>query len=170
MSRGSSTQSWELVDEASAAAGRDVAHLLLHADADELKQTRNSQLATFVASLVVLDAVERLGVEPAVYAGHSLGEYTRPRRRRCRRRSTTGVRLVAERGDAMQAAGTEHAGDDGRGAGARRRQGRRSRANGIDGDVWVANYNAPGQVVIAGRPRCDRRRGRRGQGRWAPSG
>src|SRR3954453_6862726 len=68
--------SWELVDEASEYAGRDVAHLLLSADADELKATQNAQVATMVASLVVLDAVERLGVEPAVYAGHSLGEYT----------------------------------------------------------------------------------------------
>ena len=50
-------ESWELVDEASEASRRDVAHLLLHADADELKATRNSQLTTFVLSLVVLDAV-----------------------------------------------------------------------------------------------------------------
>src|SRR6266699_396561 len=65
--------SWELVDEASEAAGRDVAHLLLEAGADELTQTRNAQLSTYVLSLVMLDAVERLGVEPAVAAGHSLG-------------------------------------------------------------------------------------------------
>ena len=38
--------------------------------------TRNAQLATYVLSLVTLDAVERLGVEPAVAAGHSLGEYS----------------------------------------------------------------------------------------------
>ena len=31
--------SWELVAEASEAAGRDVAHLLLDADADELRAT-----------------------------------------------------------------------------------------------------------------------------------
>jgi len=30
----------------------------------------------FVMSLVVLDAVERLGLAPAAAAGHSLGEYT----------------------------------------------------------------------------------------------
>ena len=32
-------ESWELVEEASQACGRDVTELLLHADADELKQT-----------------------------------------------------------------------------------------------------------------------------------
>ena len=69
-------ESWELVDEASQACGRDVSQLLLHADAEELKQTRNSQLTTFVLSMVVLDAVERTGVAPNLTAGHSLGEYS----------------------------------------------------------------------------------------------
>src|SRR5215213_671832 len=57
-------ESWELVEEASHVADRDVARLLLDADADELRDTRNAQLVTFVLSLVVLDAIERLGVEP----------------------------------------------------------------------------------------------------------
>src|SRR5688572_12261872 len=69
-------ESWELVEEASEVAGRDAARLLLDADADELRHTRNAQLTTFVLSLVVLDAVERVGVAPAACAGHSLGEYT----------------------------------------------------------------------------------------------
>ena len=68
--------SWELVGEASEVVGRDIAQLLLDADADELRQTRNAQLVTFVTSLVVLDAVERVGIAPAIVAGHSLGEYT----------------------------------------------------------------------------------------------
>src|SRR5690606_10058216 len=68
--------SWELVEEATVAAGRDVGHLLLHAGAEELQETRNAQLATFVASMVALDAVERLGISPALVAGHSLGEYS----------------------------------------------------------------------------------------------
>ncbi len=69
-------ESWELVDEASDVAGRDVGALLLDSDADELKDTRNAQLTTFVSSLMVLDAVERLGIEASFCAGHSLGEYT----------------------------------------------------------------------------------------------
>src|SRR6187549_2567506 len=68
-------ESWELVQEASEATGRDLAHLLVDADADELTLTRNAQLATYVLSLVTLDAIERIGVEPAVAAGHSVGEY-----------------------------------------------------------------------------------------------
>jgi [acyl-carrier-protein] S-malonyltransferase len=142
--------SWELVAEASAASGRDVAHLLLTAGAEELKATRNSQLATLVASLVALDAVERLGVEPAVCAGHSLGEYTALVASGAIA-FEDGVRLVAERGEAMQSAGEQHDGtmaaviglDDDKVEVACAR---------VPGDVWVANYNAPGQVVIAGSP------------------
>lgn len=140
--------SWELVDEASAASGRDVEHLLLDADADELKQPRNAQLATFVTSLLALDAVERVGLSPSACAGHSLGEYTALVATGALS-FDDGVHIVSERGDAMQAAADEHPGtmaavlglDDGDVDAACRR---------ADGDAWVANYNAPGQTVVAG--------------------
>jgi [acyl-carrier-protein] S-malonyltransferase len=147
-------ESWELVAEASEIAGaldgRDVARLLLDADADELKDTRNAQLTTFVSSLMVLDAVERLGIEPSFCAGHSLGEYTALTATGALEFGD-GVRLVAARADAMHDAGIEHPGtmaavlglDDDQVDVACRR---------ADSDVWVANYNAPGQVVIAGSP------------------
>ena len=141
-------ESWELVEEASEVAERDVARLLLDADAEELRDTRNAQLTTFVSSLMVLDAVERLGIEPSFCAGHSLGEYTAL--------TATGVlgfdegvRLVCERSDAMHQAGLDSPGtmaavlglDDDQVEVACRL---------ADADVWVANFNAPGQVVIAG--------------------
>ena len=140
--------SWDLVEEASDVSGRNVGRLLLDADADELKDTRNAQLTTFVSSLMVLDAVERLGVEPSFCAGHSLGEYTAL--------TATGalgfddgVRLVVERAEAMHEAGQSNPGtmsailglDDELVEVACRR---------ADSDVWVANFNAPGQIVIAG--------------------
>jgi [acyl-carrier-protein] S-malonyltransferase len=143
-------ESWELVDEASDIAERDVGRLLCDADADELKDTRNAQLTTFVSSLIVLDAAERLGVEPSFCAGHSLGEYTAL--------TATGalgfddgIRLVTARADAMHDAGLAQPGtmaavlglDDDHVEIACRR---------ADTDVWVANFNAPGQVVIAGSP------------------
>jgi [acyl-carrier-protein] S-malonyltransferase len=142
--------SWELVDEASEVAGRDVGKLLLDADADELRDTRNAQLTTFVASLLVLDAVERLGIEPSFCAGHSLGEYTALTATGALA-FDDGVRLVTERADAMHEAGQAQVGtmsavlglDDDEVEVACRR---------ADDDVWVANFNAPGQVVIAGSP------------------
>ena len=143
-------ESWELVDEASDVAGRDVAALLLDADAEELKDTRNAQLTTFVSSLMVLDAVERLGIEPSFCAGHSLGEYTALTATGALS-FDDGVRLVVERADAMHEAGLASPGtmaavlglDDDLVEVACRR---------ADSDVWVANFNAPGQVVIAGSP------------------
>jgi [acyl-carrier-protein] S-malonyltransferase len=140
--------SWELVDEAARATGRDVAFLLLEADSEHLRQTRNSQLATFVMSMLVLDAVARVGLMPNAHAGHSLGEYTAL--------VASGILdfgeaayLVAERGEAMQLAAEEQ-------------EGTMAAVLGLSDEdvedaceesgpqVWVANYNAPGQVVIAG--------------------
>ena len=141
-------ESWELVDEASEISGRDVGRLLLHADAEELKDTRNAQLMTFVSSLMVLDAVERVGIEPSFCAGHSLGEYTALTASGALS-FDDGVRLVCERAEAMHDAGIENPGT-------------MAAVLGLDDDqveiachradhqVWVANFNAPGQVVIAG--------------------
>jgi [acyl-carrier-protein] S-malonyltransferase len=142
--------SWELVDEASDVAGRDVGALLLDADAEVLKDTRNAQLTTFVSSLMVLDAVERLGIEPSFCAGHSLGEYTALTATGALS-FEDGVRLVVERAEAMHEAGLASPGtmaavlglDDDLVEVACRR---------ADAEVWVANFNAPGQVVIAGSP------------------
>ena len=140
--------SWEVTAEASEIAGRDLTSLLLDAPMEELTLTANAQLATFVMSLVVLDAVERLGLFPAACAGHSLGEYTALVASGSLSLSD-GTRLVLERGDAMQAAADERPGtmaaligiaDDDAEAACQR----------AEDEVWVANYNAPGQVVIAG--------------------
>lgn len=142
--------SWELVEEASDAADRDVAQLLLDTDSEELTMTRNAQLATFVTSMVVLDAVSRLGAEAVAHAGHSLGEYSAL--------TAAGaldfadaVRLVNERGDAMQAAADEQHGTMAALLGLEDDQADLACLRAA-GDVWIANYNAPGQVVIAGVP------------------
>src|SRR3954466_2406375 len=58
------TPSWSIVTAASDATGVDVGHLLLEADADELVDTANAQLSTFVISLVVADALATAGVVP----------------------------------------------------------------------------------------------------------
>lgn len=139
--------SWEVVDEASALSGRDVAYLLTGAGDDELRQTANAELATFVLSLVALDAIERVGLAPTVCAGHSLGEYSAL----AASGAITfedGVRLVCERGEAMQDAADENPGTMAAILGLEDSDVESACAE-ID-DVWIANYNAPGQVVIAG--------------------
>ena len=140
--------SWEVTLEAAELAGRDVARLLLDADQDELTQTANAQLATFVLSAVVLDAVERVGLAPTMCAGHSLGEYSALVAAGALALED-GVRLVAERGAAMHAAGEERPGTMAAVLGAEDAAVERACMM-AGGQVWVANYNAPGQVVIAG--------------------
>lgn len=142
--------SWEVVDEASEAAHRDIGLLLTDAGEEELTETRNAQVATFTFSLLVLDAVERLGIEPTRLAGHSVGEYTAL--------AASGalgfeesIRLVAERGEAMQAAAdasngvmTVISGCDGDSVDIACRL--------ADGEVWVANFNSAEETVVAGEP------------------
>ena len=139
--------SFELVKQASDVTGRDLRALLLEADQETLTRTDNAQLATFVLSLVVLDAAERVGLEPGSLAGHSLGEYSAlvaagaldfPQ----------GARLVNARGEAMQAAADAAPGTMAAVLGL-------APSTLLDicartEDVWVANDNAPGQVVVAG--------------------
>ena len=140
--------SWEVAAEASEIAGRDLTSLLLDAPMEELTRTANAQLATFVMSLVVLDAVERLGLFPAACSGHSLGEYTALVASGALSLAD-GTKLVIERGSAMQNAADERPGtmaaligiSDGDAEAACQR---------AEDEVWVANFNAPGQVVIAG--------------------
>ena len=141
-------ESWELVAEASDVVGRDVAALLLQADAESLKDTRNAQLTTFVMSLMVLDAVERLGIEPSFCAGHSLGEYTALVATGALR-FDDGLTLVAERSSAMHEAGISQPGTMAAVLGLDDEQVEVA-CRLADADVWVANFNAPGQVVIAG--------------------
>lgn len=152
--------SWELVSDASDASGRDLAHLLLDADAGELTQTRNAQLATLTLSLVVLDAVERLGIEPTTCAGHSLGEYSALIAAGAVG-FEHGLHLVAERGEAMQDAADASPGVMTVVAGCA--------AETVDiacrladGDVWLANYNSASETVMAGEAEAVRR-----AGRWA---
>ena len=142
--------SWEVVDDASEAAGRDIGRLLLDAPLDELTETRNAQLATFTFSLLVIDAIERLGIEPTGVAGHSVGEYSALAASGALG-FEDGVRVVAERGEAMQAAAdaqpgvmTVIPGCDADTVDIACRL--------ADGEVWVANFNSAEETVIAGEP------------------
>ena len=96
-----SEESWELVGEASEIAERDLERLLLDADADELKDTRNAQLATFVLEprRARRDRAPRPRCD--VLRGPQPRRVHRARRHRRARRSTRASQLVAERGEAM---------------------------------------------------------------------
>ena len=88
---------------------------------------------------------------PVAFAGHSLGEYTALAAAGAISYDE-GLRLVAERGSAMAAAAAEHestmAATLGLDAGQAEAIAADRRADG--GALYVANLNAPGQIVLAG--------------------
>jgi [acyl-carrier-protein] S-malonyltransferase len=140
--------SWELVEEASEVAQRDLAKLLLDTPIEELSMTRNTQISTFLMSMIALDSIERLGIFPQLCAGHSLGEYS----------ALVGsgaitfdsaVTLVCERGEAMQIASEENPGAMAALLGGTDEQIMALQAH-IGDNLFIANYNSEGQTVIAG--------------------
>ncbi|MHB8189555.1 MAG: ACP S-malonyltransferase [Ferrimicrobium sp.] len=140
--------SFELVEEASEILNRDIVDLLTEADMAHLQITRNTQIATFVGSMVALDAIERLGIAPQVCAGHSLGEYAALVAAGALS-FEAGLRLVAERGEAMAIAA-----DDSPGAmlallGASIEQAQAICAQ-FPSDLWIANHNSETQIVLSG--------------------
>ena len=111
-----------------------------------ITNTRHAQPAIGTLSLGYLDFLRRLGVTPAAVAGHSYGEYTALH--------AAGVidaddflRLSAARGAAMA-----DAAEGADGAMAAVQASRETVASLIEGGgrVWIANHNAPEQVVISG--------------------
>ncbi|MGI8752676.1 MAG: ACP S-malonyltransferase [Acidimicrobiales bacterium] len=143
-------RSWTLAEEIADATGRDVASLLLDADAETLKATRNAQLAAFALSLIILDAARAGGLDDAsvaAAAGHSLGEYSALVAIGVLS-VAEGARLVAARGEAMQGAADAAPGTMAAILGLDAELVAQACAD-VDG-AWVANDNAPGQIVIAG--------------------
>ena len=136
-------------DEASAAVGFDLGDVVRHGPAERLNQTEVTQPALLTVGIALLDVWRRRGgPEPGVVAGHSLGEYTALVAAGSLE-FATAVALVHERGKLMQGAVPPGKGamaailgldDDLVG----------ECCEGVDGSVAPANYNSPGQVVIAG--------------------
>jgi len=142
--------SFELVEEASDILHRDMVNLLTDADPAVLQITRNTQIATFVSSLVALDAIERLGVSPQICAGHSLGEYAALVAAGALS-FESGLKLVAERGEAMAIAAEDSPGAMIALLGATREQADEICAL-FPGRLWIANHNSESQIVLSGKP------------------
>lgn len=65
----------KVIDDVSAASGKDVAKLLWETEQAELNRSDNSQLAITAASLAVMAALKSKGIEPSAAMGFSLGEF-----------------------------------------------------------------------------------------------
>src|SRR5205085_4237013 len=63
-------------EEANAALGFDLRRLMFEGPESELALTANTQPAVLTASVAAAAACAERGLEPALAAGHSLGEYS----------------------------------------------------------------------------------------------
>ena len=125
--------------------------LVAHGPAEELDQTQNTQPALLAAGVAVWRVwCENFGIRPAWMAGHSLGEYTALV---CSGAISfeDAIKLVAARGRLMQEAVPVGEGAMAAILGLEDHQVVGGCAEAAQGDiVTAANFNAPGQVVIAG--------------------
>lgn len=141
------TQTYE---EASAVLGYDIAALCFNGPAETLNLTEHTQPALLVSSVAALRALHPATITPVAVAGHSLGEYTAL--------VAAGgltfrdaVAIVQKRGRYMSEAVPAGTGAVaallGLDAEAVKEACREAASAGV---VQAANFNSPGQVVIAG--------------------
>jgi [acyl-carrier-protein] S-malonyltransferase len=141
---------WKLVEQAEAALGEPLAPLLLDAPAEDLARTRNAQLAVLCTSLVAWEAARPMLDQVVAFAGHSLGQVTALIASGALDLDD-GVRFAARRAELTQAAADAHPGRMAALLGATPEQAEAACLAAPDG-AWIANDNAPGQIVIAGTP------------------
>lgn len=141
---------WKIVEQAEAALGEPLAPLLLDAPSEQLARTRDAQLAVLCTSLVAWEAARPLLDDVIAFAGHSLGQVTALIASGAIDLDD-GVRFAARRAELTQAAADTHPGRMAALLGATPEQAGDACTAAPDA-CWVANDNAPGQVVIAGTP------------------
>ena len=140
-------ESRAVYDEASEAAGFDVARVCFDGSIEELTQTDVQQPALVATELACLRALETTGLEADYVVGHSVGEYAALAAAGATD-DREAIRLVRLRGEVMAAAASE-------------RPGAMAAVLGLEdalveelcariGNVWPANYNCPGQIVVSG--------------------
>jgi len=139
----------EVYDLASDALGYDIAKLSFEGPKDELDKTFRTQPSLLTASVAAHRCLGLKGIVPSVVAGHSLGEYSALVAAGVLE-FTDAVKLTEKRGTFMQAAVPA-----GKGLMAAILGLDRDKVDSVclavtSGYVAPANYNCPGQIVIAG--------------------
>jgi len=139
-----------LYQEANEALGYDLQRLCFAGPEEDLRLTQHAQPAILAHSIAAWTLVSRRGVHPVLLAGHSLGEYSALVAAGALR-FADAVRLVHQRGLFMQAAVPPGAGSMAALLGVAHQDVEALCAEfGGDGVLQPANYNDPGQIVIAG--------------------
>jgi len=134
-------------EEADDALGYPLSRVCFEGPAERLTQTDVCQPALVATSIAAWRVATDAGLRPGLVMGHSLGEYSALVAAGSMGYAE-GLRIVAERGAAMRAAGRAAPGamaallglgdDDARALAEEA------------GDVWPANFNCPAQVVVSG--------------------
>jgi [acyl-carrier-protein] S-malonyltransferase len=142
-----------LYEDASSSLGYDVKALSFEGPQEELNKTFRTQPCLLTASIAAYTVLTLKGVVPHVVAGHSLGEYSAlvaagviPFRET--------VRLTEKRGMFMQEAVKEGEGLMAAIIGLGRNKVDDICLSVESGYVSPANYNCPGQIVIAGEKKA----------------
>ncbi|MFQ6617396.1 MAG: ACP S-malonyltransferase [Fidelibacterota bacterium] len=140
----------EMYDRASRILNYDIAKISFEGPMEQLTQTRVTQPAILIHSLIITDILKNLKIQPHMVAGHSLGEYSALA---CAEAFSfeNALELVKIRAEEMQRAGEENPGT-------------MAAIIGLDpekveevcievqdiGVATIANYNCPGQIAISG--------------------
>ena len=134
-----------LFNKANEILGFNITDIMFSGTADELKQTKVTQPAVFLHSVILAKV---LGIKPDAVAGHSLGEFSALVAAEALS-FEDGLRLVAKRAMAMQKCCEQQPG--GMAAILSMEDSAVEQiCSEIDGVVVAANYNCPGQLVISG--------------------
>jgi len=134
-------------DEASELLGYDMKALCFEEN-EKLNLTQYTQPAMVTTGIAIMKVVEKQGLLPDTAAGLSLGEYEALYAAGALS-VTDAIRVVARRGELMEAAVPAGVGAMAAVLGAE--------ASLIEEtlseipEVWIANYNCPGQIVISGK-------------------
>lgn len=144
-------QAKEMFDQADEILGFSITKIMFEGSAEELKQTKVTQPAVFLHS-VVLNSIISAKQKPDMVAGHSLGEFSA-----LVANGTLAfedaLKLVSQRALAMQKACELQSSTMAAVLGLEDEIIEKA-CNEIEGIVVAANYNCPGQVVISGEEKA----------------
>ena len=140
-------EAMDVFERGSQASGLDLQYLCFEAPEAELVETEIQQPALVATSLAVLAAIRARGIKPDFVVGHSVGEFAALASAGALK-FEEAIALVRERGLAMAEA-------------AKKNPGSMAAILGLDDEVvericrrilnvWPANYNCPGQIVVSG--------------------
>lgn len=137
----------EWFDKANEILGFDITNTMFEGTAADLKQTKVTQPAIFLHSVIMAKIMGK-NFKPDMVAGHSLGELSALTAIDCLS-FEDGLKLVSQRAQAMQKA-CEHQSSTMAAILGLEDQVVEETCKEVDGVVVAANYNCPGQIVISG--------------------